>query len=144
MNMASFTLERKVNLPVAKVWSLIGDFTASPGPDIKVEVEKKGDPAKGGAGTIRTITIGKVRVKEILDTANPPHSFTYRILSGAPMKEYQGKVAFKDVNGATMIRWQADIKPKIPFTGPVLVVVAKGAVNGLIDAVEKYHIQRQQ
>ncbi len=36
--MATLTLVRKVNLPVEKVWSLIGDFTASPGPDIKVEV----------------------------------------------------------------------------------------------------------
>jgi len=137
--MASFTFERKVKLPVEKVWSLIGDFTATPGPDIKVEVEKQGDPDKNGAGTIRTITIGKVRVKEILDSASPPDSFTYRILSGAPMKEYLGKVKFEESDGATLIRWQADIKPKIPFTGPILVKVAKGAVNGLIDAVEKYH-----
>ena len=137
--MASFTYERKVNLPVEKVWSLIGDFTKAPGPDIKVEVEKEGDPAKNGAGTIRTITIGKVCVKEILDTANPPNSFSYRILSGAPMKEYNGKVNLENVDGATLIRWKADIKPKIPFTGPILVKVAKGAVNGLIDSVEKHH-----
>ena len=137
--MASFTFERKVKLPVEKVWSLIGDFTATPGPDIKVEVEKQGDPDKNGAGTIRTITIGKVRVKEILDSASPPDSFTYRILSGAPMKEYLGKLKFEESDGATLIRWQVDIKPKIPFTGPILVKVAKGAVNGLIDAVEKYH-----
>ena len=137
--MASFILERKVNLPVEKVWSLLGDFTASPGSDIKVEVEKEGDPDKNGVGTIRIITIGKVRVKEILDSANPPDSFKYRILSGAPMKEYLGSVKFKDNDGATLIRWQADIKPKIPFTGPILVKVSKGAVNGLIDAVEKYH-----
>ena len=137
--MATLTLARKVNLPIEKVWSLIGDFTASPGPDIKVEVEKEGDPNKGGAGTIRIITIGKVRVKEILDTANPPNSFTYRILSGAPMKEYHGKVNFEDRDGATMIYWQSEIKPKIPFTGPILVKVTKGAVNDLIDAVEKYH-----
>jgi len=137
--MASLDFERKVNLPIEKVWSLIGDFTATPGPDIKVEVEKEGDPNKGGAGTIRTITIGKVRVKEILDTANPPNSFTYRILSGAPMKEYHGNVTFEDRDGATVIHWQSEIKPKIPFTGPILVKVTKGAVNGLIDAVEKYH-----
>jgi hypothetical protein len=137
--MASFTFERKVNLPVEKIWSLIGDFTKSPGPEIKVEVEKEGDPAKGGAGTIRTITIGKVCVKEILDTANPPSSFTYRIIAGPPMKEYLGKVNFEDKDGATIIHWQADIKPKIPFTGPILCMVAKGAVNSLIDAIEKNH-----
>ena len=137
--MASFTFERKVNLPVEKTWSLIGDFTKSPGPEIKVEVEKEGDPDKGGAGTIRTITIGKVCVKEILDTANPPNSFTYRIIAGPPMKEYLGTVNFKDDAGATMICWSAYIKPKIPFTGPILCMVAKNAVNSLINAVEKNH-----
>jgi len=137
--MASFTFERKVNLPVEKVWSLIGDWTKSPGPDIKVNVEKAGDPDKNGVGTIRTITIGKVCVKEILDSANPPNSYTYRILSGAPMKEYNGKATFENANGATLIRWEAQIEPKIPFTGPILVKVAKGAVNGLIDSVEKHH-----
>lgn len=137
--MASYTIERKINLPVEKAWSLIGDFTKSPGPEIKVEVEKEGDPSAGGAGTIRLITIGKVCVREILDMANPPNSFTYRILSGAPMKEYHGEVKFEDIDGATLIHWQADIKPKIPFTGPILCRVAKGAVNGFIDAVEKHH-----
>ena len=56
------------------------------------------------------------------------------------MKEYLGTVNFKDEDGATMICWQADIKPKIPFTGPILCMVAKSAVNSLIDAVEKNHV----
>ena len=139
LKMASYTFERKINLPVEKVWSLIGDFTKSPGPEIKVEVEKEGDPSAGGAGTIRMITIGKVRVREILDTVNPPHSFTYRILGGAPMKEYHGKVNFEDKEGSTIIHWHADLKPKIPLTGGICCKVAKGAVNGLINAVERHH-----
>jgi hypothetical protein len=140
--MASYTLERKVNLPVGKVWSLIGDFTKSPSPEIKVEVEKEGDSDAGGAGTIRTITIGKVRIREILDTANPPHSFTYRILGGAPLKEYHGKVDFEDKAGSTIIHWHADLKPKIPLTGGICSKLAKGTVKALIDAVEKHHAQR--
>lgn len=137
--MTSFSLERKVDLPVQKLWNLIADFTVSPGPEIKVEVEKEGDADCGGVGTIRTITIGNVRVKEILDSVDPPRGFTYRILSGAPMRYYKGIVNFKAQEGATLIRWYAEIKPLIPFTGPILVKVAKGAVNGLIDSVIKNH-----
>jgi hypothetical protein len=117
--MASYTIERKISLPIEKVWSLIEDFTKSPAPEIKVEVEKEGDPSAGGAGTIRMITIGKVRVREILDRANPPYSFTYRMLGGAPIKEYHGKVDFKDKEGSTIIHWHADLKRKIPFTGGI-------------------------
>ena len=137
--MASFMFERKVNLPIEKVWALIGDWTKTPGPDIKLEIENQGDSTRHAVGMIRTITIGKVCVKEILDEAKPPHSFSYRIIGGAPMKEYRGKASFEDVDGTTKILWKADIKPKIPFTGPILVKVAKGAVNGLIDSLEKHN-----
>ncbi len=136
--MVSYTFTRTVQLPVDKVWSLIGDFTKSPGPGITVEVEKEGDPKAGGAGTIRTITIGKVRVRELLETANPPHSFTYRILSGAPIKEYLGNVRFEPKENSTIIHWHADLKPKIPLTGGICCKVAKDAANRLIDQVEKH------
>ncbi len=137
--MPSYSFERTINLPIEKVWSLIGDFTQSPGPDISVTVEKDGDPKAGGAGTTRKIKIGKVCVREILDTADPPRGFTYRILSGAPMKNYIGKVAFEDKSGRTLIRWSADLTPKIPFTGGICWKVAKGAIQKLIDSAEKHH-----
>lgn len=35
--MASYSFERTVNMPIEKVWPLIGDFTKSPGPDISVQ-----------------------------------------------------------------------------------------------------------
>ena len=81
--MTVYSFRREVKLPIEKVWSLIGDFTKAPGPGITVEVEKEGDGDANGVGTIRKITIGKLCVREILDSANPPYTFTYRILSGA-------------------------------------------------------------
>ncbi len=75
--------------------SLTGGFTKVPSPGIAVEVEKEGDMDADCVGTIRKITIGKVSVREILDYANPPYTFTYRIVFCAPMKEYLGKVRFE-------------------------------------------------
>jgi hypothetical protein len=119
------------------VWSLIGDFTKAPSPEIKVEVEKEGDMEANGIGTIRKLTIGKLCVREILDSANPPYAFTYRILSGAPMKEYLGKVRFEPKENSTIIYWSADLTPKIPFTGWICSKVASDAQHCLIDEVEK-------
>lgn len=136
--MSSYSFDRTVNAPIEEVWSLIGDFTKSPGPENSVTVEKQGDPNAGGAGTTRVIRIGNVTVREILDTADPPRGFTYRILSGAPVKDYFGKVTFQDKGGKTLIRWSADLKPKIPFTGGICCNVAKGAVQKLIDSVERH------
>jgi carbon monoxide dehydrogenase subunit G len=135
--MATFTVQRTIAKPRADVWALLGDFTSSPGPGVTVQVEKEGDRSQGGAGTIRTITVGNVRVREIIDAVTPPYAFTYRILEGAPMKDYKADVTLEEVDGTTVIRWQASLKPKIPLTGGICCSVAKGTVNKLIDAVEK-------
>lgn len=135
--MASFTVERNVSLPVERVWSLIGDFSQSPGPDVEVKIVRDGDSSQHGAGAVRTIKIGKLRVKEILESAKPPHSFRYRIIGNPLMKEYAGNVEFHENEGSTRIRWQGDLRPMIPFTGPICVMVSKGAISKLIDSLEK-------
>jgi hypothetical protein len=123
--MTVYSFRREVNLPVEKVWSLLGDFTKAPSSEIEVSVEKEGD-----------ITIGKVCIREILDSANPPCSFTYRILSGAPMKEYLGKVKLEPRESSTIIHWSAELTPKIPLTGWLCSWIASDSQNRLIDAVE--------
>ena len=135
--MTIYSFRREVKLPIEKVWSLIGDFTKAPGPGVKVEVEKKGDMDANGIGTIRKITIGKVCVREILDSANPPYTFAYRILSGAPMKEYLGKVRLESRESSTIIHWNAELTPKIPYTGWICSKLASDAQHCLIDEVEK-------
>jgi hypothetical protein len=135
--MTIYSFRREVKLPREKVWSLIGDFTKAPGPGVTVEVEKKGDMDANGIGTIRKITIGKVCVREILDSANPPYTFAYRILSGAPMKEYLGKVRLESRESSTIIHWNAELTPKIPYTGWICSKVASDAQHCLIDEVEK-------
>ena len=135
--MTVYSFRREVKLPREKVWSLIGDFTKAPGPGVTVEVEKKGDMDANGIGTIRKISIGKVCVREILDSANPPYTFAYRILSGAPMKEYLGKVRLESRESSTIIHLSAELTPKIPYTGWICSKVVSDAQHCLIDEVEK-------
>ena len=137
--MASFVVERTVDIPIDRLWSVLGDFARSPCPDISVTSDTPGDPKAGGVGTIRTITIGRVCVREIIETVDPPHGFTYRILSGVPVKEYLGKALFEDKDGRTLIRWSGVLKPKIPLTGNLCCWAAKRAVNQLIDSIERHH-----
>jgi hypothetical protein len=135
--MTVYSFRREVKLPIEKVWSLIGDFTKAPGSRITLEVEKEGDMDANGVGTIRKITIGKVCVREILDSANPPYTFAYRILSGALMKEYLGKVRLEPRESSTIVHWKAELTPKIPLTGWICSKVASDMQHCLIDEVEK-------
>lgn len=135
--MTAYSFSREVELPIEDVWSRLGDFTKTPGPAIKVDVEKQGNMDANGVGTIRKITIGKVCVREILDSADPPSTFTYRILSGAPMKEYLGKVRLEPKESSTVIHWSAELTPKIPLTGWICSWIASDSQHRLIDDVEK-------
>ncbi len=91
-----------------------------------------------GAGAIRTITIGKVRVRERLESLDPANkSFSYKILSGAPMKEHLAKAEFFPRGLSTEIRMSVHFKPAIPGIGWIVANVTKKAINQYLDAVEK-------
>ncbi len=134
--MTTFTITRELDLPSEKAFAIISDFTRSPSPNIAVKVEKKGDPESNGVGTIRTITIGKVRVRERLESVTPPNSFTYSILSGAPMKDYLGNVEIAPQEAKSIVRWNVKFTPKIPGTGWIGAIVSKKTINRLIDEME--------
>ena len=135
--MTVYSFKREVNLPVEKVWSVLGDFTKAPSSETEVLLEKEGGRDTNGAGTIRKITIGKVCVREILDSANPSYSFAYRILSGALIKKYLGDVRLEPRESSTIIHWSAELIPKIPLTGWICSRIASDSQHRLIDAVKK-------
>ena len=138
--MATFTITRKLDLPSEKVWATVSDFTRPPSPAIKIEVEEKGDPDANGIGAIRNIKIKKVpKVRERLEAVNEPNSITYRMLSGAPVKEYLGTVNVVAQDGATVISWDVKLIPKIPGIGWLAEMVIKKAINRYIDAIEEGH-----
>jgi ligand-binding SRPBCC domain-containing protein len=138
--MATFTITRKLDLPSEKVWATVSDFNRPPSPVIKIEVEEKGDPEANGIGAIRNIKIkGVPGVVERLETVDAPNSITYRMLSGAPVKEYLGTVNVVAQDGATVINWDVKLIPKIPGIGWLAGMVIRKAINRYIDAIEEGH-----
>ncbi|NPV89883.1 MAG: SRPBCC family protein [Firmicutes bacterium] len=135
--MASLSIERTINVPHEKVWAVAGNFLESPGPSITVVIEKEGDPEANGVGAERTITIGKAIARERLEAINSPNNFTYRMISGAPIKDYLGRAEFKPDGKCTMIKWTATFTPKFPGTGWIIGKVIKNVINAFIDELEK-------
>ena len=137
--MAAFTITRKLDLPSDKVWATVSDFTRAPSPAIIIEVEEKGDPDANGIGAIRSINIKGAKARERLEAVNEPNSITYRMLSGAPVKEYLGTVNVVAQNGETLIKWDVKLIPKIPGIGWIVGMVIKKAINRYIDAIAEGH-----
>ncbi len=142
--MVSFTLEKKFNMPLEQIWSILSDFTKTPAPDdVKVDVEKEGDPEKHGAGLVRKTIMGRDKVRQHLTSVEPPHSYTYQIIEHPLIKEYQARVDFKEEEGGTLVHYQADIQPAVPLTGKIVCAKCKAGVSNYLDAVDKYHCREQ-
>jgi carbon monoxide dehydrogenase subunit G len=135
--MTTFTITRTLDLPSDKVWGIVSDFTRPPSQAIKIEVEDKGDPEADGIGAIRNINIKGAKARERLESVDAPNSITYRMLSGAPVKEYVGTVNVIAQDDATLINWDVKMIPKIPGIGWLVAMVIRKAINRFIDAIEE-------
>jgi hypothetical protein len=134
--MAKFILIKMISAPVDKVWAIGGDFMKAPGPGVEVKIEKRGN-GSDNVGAERTITIGSVKVLERLETVGPGRTFSYKILSGAPMKDHLATATFTAKGSSTEIRWEVAFTPKIPGIGWIVALVTKKADNQYLDVVAK-------
>ena len=134
--MGTFTITRQIDAPADKVWAISGNFKQAPSSAIKIDVEDEGNPDANDIGAVRAITIGRVHLRERLESISPLNSFSYRLLFGAPVKDYLGKVEIKGADDTTEIVWSGMFTPKIPGTGWIVRRVAMQTVNRYIDAVE--------
>ena len=135
--MAILAVERIIRAPLEKVWAIVGDFTKCPVPAWPLEVINQGDASKNGIGCERLVRDGKVTYHERLEAIDPPHSLTYVMLSGAPLKRYVGKVELTQEEEYTRVRWSVDIAPKIPGTGWIVNTVSKKNLDRFLDELEK-------
>ena len=134
--MAYFKLERTIHAPLEKVWAA-ADFTKSCDP-LPMQVAKEGDPALLGVGFERAVSANGMKVVERLVAIDPPHSYSYTMVSGVPVKEgYLGKAEFTEKDGATMITWSGIFTPKIPCTGWLISFMTKKTINKIIDAIDE-------
>ena len=134
--MKQFTIHRTIAASAEKAWPFAVDFQRSPGPGVEITVEVAGT-GPDGMGTERTITIGSVTVRERLESVGPGMRFTYRILSGAPMKQHRATVTFTPNGTSTEARWDVVLLPKVPGMGWILAMVTRKAINQYLDAVER-------
>ncbi|MBD3241806.1 MAG: hypothetical protein GF331_14550 [Chitinivibrionales bacterium] len=128
-----FTIERELKAAPPDVWKLIGDFSLSPGNGVSVRVVDAG--AEDGTRLVRDITVGKMAIRERIDEVVPGASFSYSITKGTPTRWYKGKGQIAAAGDGTAVSWSGEFAPLIPFTGPVIGMIAKRTVTRYLDAV---------
>jgi uncharacterized protein YndB with AHSA1/START domain len=135
--MASFTLQREVAASPKVVFDVLTDHRgyADITPMRKTELEREGDPAPNGVGAVRVMhSIGPPLREEVL-AYEAPIRFSYKLLSGAPVRDHVGTVALTAEGKGTKVTYAVRTTPTLPVGGVAVVAVAKLAVKQLLNGI---------
>jgi hypothetical protein len=104
------------------VWSLLADGCSWSewGPWQKAELEQEGTPPPDGVGAIRRLIRRPTVTRERVTAFEPGSRLSYEMLSGLPLRGYQGEVTLSEADGGTEIHWHTEFDgAKIPGTAPL-------------------------
>jgi uncharacterized protein YndB with AHSA1/START domain len=136
---SSFTINRTVNAPIQRVFDRLTDHRgyAKMTPLRTSTLEKEGEPAPNGVGAIRKLGLVGPPIREEVVGYESPTFFSYKALSGLPVSEHLGEVKLRDVGGKTEMTYTVSFTAKVPRTDPVVGIVLRQAVGGLVRGIVK-------
>lgn len=138
--MASFTYERQVAAPPEIVFDVLTDHRryTEITPLRRAELEREGDPAPNGLGAIRVLSAlpGPPMREEVIGY-EPPHRFSYTVLSGLPFRDHIGTVELSPSDVGTKIVYAIRTTPTLPVGGFVAIAVLKQSIKQLLGGVAK-------
>lgn len=135
--MASFRFERRIAAPPATVFEVLTDHRGYPAitPLRAVELEREGEPAPNGVGAIRVLRAVGPPLREEVIAYRPPSRFSYRLLSGAPVRDHVGTVELEPEGEGTRAVYVVRTIPTVPLIGSAVVAVVKRAVASLFEGI---------
>ncbi len=137
--MASFTYTRQVAAPPETVFEVLTDHRgyAEITPLRKAELEREGEPAPNGVGAIRRLSAVGPPLREEVVAYEPPSRFSYKLLSGLPVRDHLGTVELTPSAGGTRMVYAVRTTPTVPLVGVGVVAAVKIGVRQLIDGIVK-------
>lgn len=135
--MASFSFERQVGAPPEVVFDVLTDHRGYAGLTRlrSSELEREGNPPPNGVGAIRVLrAVGPPMREEVL-VHQRPERFSYKLLSGLPVRDHVGTVMLDASGGGTKLTYAVRTTPTVPLAGGIVVAVLKRAVGSLVDGV---------
>jgi uncharacterized protein YndB with AHSA1/START domain len=137
--MASFTYQRQVAAPPEVVFDVLTDHRgyAKITPLRKAELEREGDPAPNGVGAIRVLTAVGPPMREEVLAYEPGKRFSYKLLSGLPVRDHVGTVELTPSGSGTKVVYAVRTTPTLPLVGGAFLVGMKRAIKQLLGGVAK-------
>jgi uncharacterized protein YndB with AHSA1/START domain len=141
---ASFTLFREVAAPPETVFDVLTDHRryAEMTPLRKSVLEREGEPAPNGVGSIRKLSAVGPALREETIAFERPNRFSYKLLSGLPVRDHVGTVSLEADGDRTKVTYAVRTHPTLPVVGGVVVAVVKQGVTQLLNGVSAEAEQR--
>jgi uncharacterized protein YndB with AHSA1/START domain len=137
--MASFTLHASAAAPPEVVFDVLTDHRGYTKfkPFRSATLEREGDPPPNGVGAIRALGAapGAPPLREEVLVYEPPTRFSYRLISGAPVRDHVGTVTLEPEGQGTRITYYVETTPKVPLVGGALVGVVKATIGSLLKGI---------
>jgi hypothetical protein len=136
---ASFTLRESIAAPIEVVFDVLADHQGQADRTLlrSSTLEREGDPPPNGVGAIRRLSLIGPPIREQVTVFEPPHRFTYKMLSGVPVQSHTGTVELAPQDTRTLLIWQIDSVPKFPVPAAVWSALVRPAIKILLAGVKK-------
>jgi uncharacterized protein YndB with AHSA1/START domain len=133
----SFTLVREVNAPPETVFDVLTDHArySELTPLRKSELEREGSADVNGVGAIRRLTAVGPPMREEVIAFERPGRFSYKVLSGLPVRDHVGTVLLEADAGGTKLTYAVRTTPTVPLAGSLVVIAVKRGITQLLNGV---------
>lgn len=137
--MASFRYEREVAAPPEIVFDVLTDHRgyARITPLRKAELEREGTPAPNGVGTIRVLSAVGPPLREEVLVYEPGKRFSYKLLSGLPVRDHVGTVELTPNGDGTRVAYAVRTTATVPVVGFAVVAAVRQGIRQLLGGVAK-------
>ncbi len=135
--MASFTFVRQIAAPPQTVFDVLTEHEryAAITPLRKSVLESGGDPAPNGVGAIRVLSSVGPPLREEVIAYQPPSRFSYKLISGLPVRNHVGTVELSADGDGTRMVYAVRTTPTLPLVGGAVVGAVKQGVKTLISGI---------
>jgi uncharacterized protein YndB with AHSA1/START domain len=137
--MASFTFVRQIAAPPQTVFDVLTEHESYAAITLlrKSRLEREGEPAPNGVGAIRVLSSVGPPLREEVIAYESPSRFSYKLLSGLPVRNHVGTVELSAEGDNTKMVYAVRTQPTLPLVGGAVVGAVKQGVKALIRGVAK-------
>ena len=107
-----------------------------------VSLEREGENYPSGIGAIRRFAVIPP-VREEIVAFEPPHTMSYTLLSGAPIKNHLGTVTFASHANGCAVHWKAQYEATIPGTAPIMDIGVRWFFKRILGRLNRFISQER-